>query len=185
MVRENGIRAMETAKAPPATKLQSAFEWTSVLVMAAVAVSLVFQLLFRVVTVSGNSMFATLQNGDKLLLTTLFYTPERGDVVVIRRPGSEDPLIKRVIAVGGDRLFIDNETGQVYLNGTLLDEPYTYGAVTPAYDTAGEVLVPEGHIFAMGDNRGDSLDSRILGTFPVKQVMGEVSFRLLPRPGQV
>lgn len=162
-------------------KLHSGFEWVSVMIVALVVVTLIFQFLFRMVSVSGNSMNNTLRHGDRLLLTGHYESLQRGDIVVIRRADGE-PLIKRVIAVGGDRLFIDGKTGEVHLNGNLLDEPYVGGQRTEPYAFTTETVIPDGHIFAMGDNRGDSLDSRGLGAFPLDQVMGKVVFRLLPRP---
>ena len=168
----------------PSARLKSGFEWMSTMIVALIAVACVFVLLFRVVTVDGPSMNDTLAHGDSLVLTSLFFTPERGDIVVINRPGTY-PLIKRVIGVSGDRIRIDEESGQVYLNDVLLDEPYIKGDVTPVYDMTDTVTVPEGHLFVMGDNRCDSLDSRSLGTFPLEQVMGEVTWRLSPRFGRI
>ena len=168
----------------PSMRLKSAFEWMSTMIVALVAVACVFALLFRVITVDGSSMKDTLAHGDSLVLTSLFYTPERGDIVVINRPGSY-PLIKRVIAIGGDRIRIDEESGQVYLNDILLNEPYIKGEVTPICEMVNTVTVPEGHLFVMGDNRCDSLDSRSLGTFPLSQVMGEVAWRLYPHFGHL
>lgn len=165
-------------------KLHSVFEWVSVMIVALVVVTLIFQFLFRMVSVNGNSMMSTLHHGDRLLLTGNYESMQRGDIVVIRCTDGE-PLIKRVIAVGGDRLLIDGETGEVHLNGELLDEPYVGGQKTEPYAFAIETVIPDGHIFVMGDNRGGSLDSRLLGTFPLEQVMGKVVFRLLPRPGKL
>lgn len=161
--------------------LRSGFEWVSVMIVALVAVTLIFQFLFRMVSVDGNSMSNTLHHGDRLLLTGHYESLQRGDIVVIRRAAGE-PLIKRVIAVGGDRLFIDGETGEVYLNGVLLSEPYVSGQKTEPYVFTAETVIPDGYIFVMGDNRGDSLDSRGLGAFSLEQVMGKVVFRLLPHP---
>ncbi len=168
----------------PSAKLKVAFEWVSTMIVALVAVACVFALLFRIITVDGVSMTNTLHHGDSLVLTSLFYTPQRGDIVVINRPDG-DPLIKRVIGVGGDHIRIDEITGLVYVNNTLLDEPYVKGGVTPPYEMLAAVTVPEGHLFVMGDNRCDSLDSRSLGTFPLNQVMGEVTWRLSPHPGRI
>ncbi len=157
------------------------FECMSSLVVALVLVVLVFTFLFRTVTVSGHSMHATLRHGDCLILVTALYTPQRGDVVVIDRAGDE-PLIKRVIAVAGDTVAIDEKNGKVLLNDQVLDEPYVFGGFTPSmgFDTA--YTVQDNEVFALGDNRVDSLDSRQLGAFSVKDIVGEAVFRLLPLP---
>ncbi len=166
------------------TPLQSGFDWMSTLIAALIAVVVVFTFLFRMVTVSGHSMRNTLHHGDRLVMLTEWYTIDRGDVVVIARP-DEEPLIKRVIAVAGDTIAIDAESGAVLLNGQTLDEPYVRGGVTPTFGFTDAYTVREGEIFAMGDNRLDSLDSRQLGAFSVDEVLGETVLRLFPSPGVV
>lgn len=172
----------ETANAAE-KRLSAGFEWVGSAVTALVAVALIFALLFRVVSVDGASMTNTLQHGDRLLLSSLPYSPEHGDVVVITRSNAS-PLIKRVIGVAGDTIRIDEE-GAVYRNGEQLSEPYIRGTNTPQNGMDAEITVPEGYIFAMGDNRGDSLDSRILGCFSLRDVVGETFFRLSPNPGKI
>lgn len=159
--------------------LNECFEWGSVLIGALIAVVVIFTVFFRVVTVSGDSMFETLHDGDRLILITQFYKLDRGDVVVIRRDG-EEPLIKRVIALGGDTLDIDPETNKVILNGKELDEPYIYGGNTPPRNFNGPYTLDDGEVFAMGDNRHGSLDSRQLGVFTENDVLGETVFRIFP-----
>ena len=122
----------------------------------------------------------TLMNHDRLILTNLFYKPERGDIVVINRY-TQEPLVKRIIAVGGDTLDIDAETGEVILNGEVLEEPYL-DCFTPRNPLTGEVTIPEGHLFVMGDNRGNSHDSRSgdIGFVSEKDIMGKAVFRIWP-----
>ena len=122
----------------------------------------------------------TLMNRDRLVLSVLPYTPERGDIVVVGRDAQE-PLVKRVIGVAGDTLEIDEEQHKVRLNGELLDEPYVQYP-TPAYDMTGEVAVPEGYVFVMGDHRNDSHDSRAadIGLVPVDDIVGWAAFRIWP-----
>ena len=149
--------------------------------LCAVTVLLVvFSMFFRPCTVQGESMIPTLQNGDQLLLSNLDYQPAVGDIVAIRREGGT-PLIKRVIALGGDTLFIDPESGKVYRNGALLEEPYLT-VKTPAIQTVGEIIVPEGMLFVMGDNRLNSHDSRYadIGPVAVEQVLGKAVWRFYP-----
>lgn len=159
--------------------LATCFEWVSLLITALVSVVIIFALFFRVVSVSGDSMDDTLQDGDRLILITQFYTIERGDIVVVTREG-EEPYIKRVIAVAGDTIDIDNESGCVMLNGQALSEDYVLGGYTPSLGFDGPYTVREGEVFAMGDNRRWSLDCRQLGAFSVNDIAGEAAFRLLP-----
>lgn len=183
---------MHIAQSSPERKsgkwLAAGFEWVGSAVTALVAVALIFTLLFRVVSVDGASMSYTLTHGDRLVLSSYPYTPERGDIVVITR-SNDSPLIKRVIGIAGDTIRIDGETGQVFRNDEVLDEPYILGAVrdgtTPQNGMDEEIIVPEGTVFAMGDNRHDSLDSRMLGCFPLDDVVGKVLLRLAPNPGRI
>lgn len=146
----------------------------------AVLATLLFFVLFRPVTVQGNSMKPTLQNGDYLLLYCFDYIPEQGDVVVIERENAE-PLIKRVVAVAGDTVYIDPVTQLVYCNGERLEEPYLT-TTTPPLGMTEAVTVPEGHIFVLGDNRYNSHDSRSddIGMVNVESVIGKALVRLYP-----
>lgn len=159
--------------------LASCFEWVSLLIAALVSVVIIFALFFRVVGVSGDSMDNTLQDGDRLILITQFYELERGDIIVATREG-EEPYIKRVIALAGDTIDIDDESGRVLLNGEELNEEYVLGAYTSSFGFDGPYTVREGEVFAMGDNRQWSLDCRQLGAFSVDDIAGEAAFRLFP-----
>lgn len=92
-----------------------------------IVVVLVFTFLFRIVGVDGRSMQTTLMDKDRLILSALPYTPERGDIVVINRY-TKEPLVKRIIAVENDTISIDEESHRVILNGEILDEPIYSGA---------------------------------------------------------
>ena len=170
------------------------FEWLDVLVTAMVAVVLIFSLLFRVATITGDSMLNTLHGGEKVIISNLGYTPSRGDIVVVSRNASnsvEDeatsdlPIIKRVIAVGGDTVNIDFERGIVIVNGEELKEPYARTLTTQKKDLDFPMYVPEGYIFVLGDNRADSLDSRSSligenGLINNRYVLGHAIFRIFP-----
>ncbi len=160
------------------------YDWISSAIAALVVVALVFALLFRVVSVDGASMTNTLQHGDRLLLSSVSYSPAYEDIVVITRT-QDAPLIKRVIGLAGDRIRIDAATGIVYRNDAPLAEPYVRGGFTPNNGMTEELTVPEGHIFVLGDNRSDSLDSRILGPLSLENVVGKVMYRIAPNPGSV
>ena len=160
---------------------QVCFEAAQVVCTALVAVVILFTFVCRLVDVKGSSMETTLLNGDRLLLSNLPYTPAYGDIVVVDRGETQEPLIKRVIGLPGDTLSIDGQTGAVYRNGVLLQEPYVTDP-TALEQMDGTVLVPEGTVFVMGDNRasGHSLDSRTFGCVAQERVVGKVVYRLFP-----
>lgn len=161
----------------PGEAVTSVYDWVGAAVIALVVVALVFSLFFRVVNVDGDSMTNTLKDGEKLLLSGIV-TPDYGDIVVIRRE-DDTPLIKRVIGLPGDKISI--REGQVYRNGELLKEPYTRDGDTPNNGLDTAYTVPEGGIFVLGDNRRESLDSRILRDhIRMADVVGVVTFRLKP-----
>ena len=170
-------------------------DWVEIFLSALVTVILIFTFFFRLVVVNGESMTNTLQPEDHLGISTLFYTPSRGDIVVLQVPSYEDgkkPLIKRVIATGGEWVDIDFDTWQVYVGSspeTLepIDEPYVryldgeqmrYAYTKEQYP----MQIRPGHLFVMGDNRNGSLDSRdsIIGQINENYVMGHVLLRLFP-----
>ena len=160
--------------------IDTVFDWIQAAALALAIVAILFSCLFRVVNVSGDSMTNTLQNGEKLLLSSALMNPEYGDIVVIRRE-NDTPLIKRVIGLPGDTIFINETTGVVYRNGEALDEPYVRGGFTPTKGLNSPYIVPEDGIFALGDNRRDSLDSRMLrDSLKMDDVVGVVTHRLAP-----
>ena len=102
------------------------FDWIQSLVVALFACVLIFTFLVRVVGVVGTSMLNTLHPGDRILVSNLFYTPKRGDIIVLRKESfNSEPIVKRVIATEGETVTIDFEGGIVYVDGVALDEPYT------------------------------------------------------------
>lgn len=155
------------------------FDFVSTVAGAIAAVMLILVFLFRVVTVDGQSMVPNLQHGDRLILTDVTTRYKRGEIVVISR-SDDAPLVKRVVAVAGDTIdFLD---GRVYLNGSLLEEPYidqeTYDVSPGPPDFP--LTVPRGYVFVMGDNRGNSLDSRSyeVGLIDIHNIMGKVLVHL-------
>ena len=158
-------------------------EWFDALVFSLTLVLLILLFVVRTVNVDGQSMVPTLQNGDQLIAYSLFYEPERGDVVVVDGYTSfGQPLVKRVIAVGGDEVDINFENGEVAVNGALLQEDYISDLTQQQYDIRFPVTVPEGCVFLMGDNRPYSIDSRHsdIGFIDKRDLLGKVIFRLLP-----
>lgn len=162
----------------------SVYDIVSIVMSAFIIIAVVFTFVFRLVGVSGQSMTNTLQNGD-WLLTVNKASYERGDIVVITEPNYfDEPLIKRVIAKGGETVDIDYTTSTVYVNGVALVEPYTReDFILPKLDDIQfPYTVPEGHIFCMGDNRNGSTDSRsnLIGPLDERYVLGKAVVRILP-----
>lgn len=165
------------------------YEWVRALVSAVTAVVLVFTFAVRMIGVDGHSMVPTLQNGDRLAVTAglLAGTYRPGDIVVLRKDSFlDEPIVKRVIAVGGQTVDIDFSTGSVFLDGKLLNEPYINELTFREEGTCFPLTVPEGSIFVMGDNRNHSNDSRDarLGTVDTGYVIGRAVFLLYPGPDQ-
>lgn len=162
------------------------YEWLEAVAFALALVVLMFTFVFRIVSVSGPSMQPTLHGGDRIVLSSLFYTPKNGDIVVVTQPNSHDnePLIKRVIAVEGQTIDVDAETDTVTVDGVKLNETYILEQDIRREGDAYEfpITIPEGKVFVMGDNRNDSFDSRDpgLGMVDEKYIMGKAVFRIYP-----
>lgn len=150
---------------------------------AIITVFLIFAFAFRVVGVEGNSMNNTLQNGDWVAVSGIVTEFERGDIVVITQPWERNvPIIKRVIGVEGDTVYIDFSSGKVYINGEEIYEPYIAQPTHLYYDVEFPVTVGKNELFVMGDNRNDSLDSRSskIGMVDKHYVLGKTVFRFYP-----
>lgn len=162
------------------------FSWLQALVFALLLLILSFTFLGRIISVEGDSMYPTLHNKDMLLLQCAAYEPKQGDIVVLTKPfaGFTDPIVKRIIATGGQTVRIDYDEGLVYVDEVPLNEPYIYEAMrlpNPSLPiTYAEV--PEGYVFVMGDNRNNSTDSRHadLGVVDERYILGRAFFILLP-----
>ena len=161
-------------------------EWLEAVAIAVMVVLLVFTFVLRQVVVEGDSMFPTLENGDRLLITHLFYTPKQGDIIVVNCEGENKlnkTIIKRVIATEGQEVNIDFENAVVTVDGVALEEDYI-NALTTRNDGAFKypVTVPENCVFVMGDNRNHSTDSRSpeVGFLSDDDVLGKAFFRLTP-----
>ena len=167
------------------------YYWVQALVMVLIGLILACTFLGRVITVDGDSMVPTLHDGNLLLLQSLGYTPQQGDVVVLRKPGfpppprETAPIVQRVIAVGGQHVRVDYEANAVFVDGVALEEPYILQAMAAPFSDEMNVLdivVPEGSIYVMGDNRNNSSDSRhqALGAVDTRYVLGRVLCVMFP-----
>lgn len=147
---------------------------------------LLFLVVFRVILVTGDSMFTTLWDGDYLLLVSELFCgdPEPGDIVVISKQSFDDgsPIVKRVIATQGQTVDIDFESGTVYVDGQALREPYIHNETTNEEGTVFPLTVAENCIFVLGDNRAVSLDSRSpqIGQIDRREVLGKAICLMIP-----
>ncbi len=163
----------------------SVFEVFEAVVAAFIVVTVIFTFFFRIFNVDGPSMRPTLENGEKIVVSTIGYKAEKGDVIVLSSTeGIKEPIVKRLIAVGGDVVDINFTTGVVTVNG--IEEEYTDELTNQQFDTAFPIKVPDGKVFVLGDNRGNSLDSRSsqIGCVDERLIVGKVLFKILP-PGKV
>ena len=143
-------------------------------------------LVFRVVVVSGTSMNMTLLDGDYLLLlsNTFYRQPGQGDIIVVSKSSFDDgaAFVKRVIATEGQTVDIDFEQGIVYVDGVALVEPYINNLTTTSGGVQFPLVVDEGCVFALGDNRGISKDSRYpdIGLIDTREILGKAIFLIVP-----
>lgn len=158
------------------------YDWSRYIIITLVFAVIVLTFFLRVVGVDGRSMMNTLLHGDKVVVTNFMYTPKDGDIVVISHAEKYDKaIIKRIIATEGQTLQIDYKNQRVYVDGTLLDEPYVSSELKEGNAEIPSVI-PEGKVFVMGDNRFDSLDSRSveIGLIDVENIIGKAQFILYP-----
>ncbi len=186
LISNNGQNPSGEGGAPSQSAAVELYEWFHAAVYAVVCVVLIFTFFLRTAQVSGKSMLDTLQDQDRLMISRFFYTPRRGDIVVITKPNLDnEPLIKRIVATGGQTVDIDFEYGIVYVDGKALDEPYIKEPTNLKLDVQFPVTIPEGSIFVMGDNRNHSRDSRDSSIFTVDEryILGKVILRIMPFAG--
>ena len=160
------------------------YDWVHCLSIALIICVVIFAFFIRLIDVRGTSMNPTLNNGDKMLVSGLFYSPKAGDVVVFKKDeyDPERALVKRVIATEGQVINIDFDNGIVYVDGEPLEEDYIMEPTTNKIDFIGPQTVPEGCVFVMGDNRNASTDSRKneIGMVDSRLILGKAYFVIYP-----
>ena len=184
---ENSGPSMNTSLAALGRGAKAFFDWALVVVIALVVALGVRTFLLAHFVVEGSSMYSTLETGDRVFVNKVSYRlhdPNRGDVVVLHeiRGTSERDLIKRVIAVGGEE--IEMRSCEVRVGGQLLLEPYLDPTVVTPGNCGGDfgpLIVPEGTVFVMGDNRAGSQDSRALGPILLDDIVGRAFVVFWPR----
>lgn len=167
--------------------ISSVFEWIELFVFSFSLVLLIMTFVVRHSPVIGSSMAHTLEENDILLVSGVMYEPKQNDIIVFQSPnvGYDEPLVKRIIAVGGQEINIDFATWTVSINDEKLDETYINyeeGHSMLSSNMQFPLTIPEGYVFVMGDNRNHSLDSRnaMVGLVDVNYIIGRVIFRIYP-----
>lgn len=160
------------------------YDWIQCLASALIVCVVLFIFFIRVIDVKGTSMYPTLNNQDKMLVSDVFYKPKAGDIVVFKKD-QYDPdkaLVKRVIATEGQEINIDFDKGIVYVDGEPLEEDYINELTTTKLDFIGPQTVPKGCVFVMGDNRNMSTDSRKseIGMVDNRLIIGKVYCVIFP-----
>lgn len=168
------------------------YEWLQLFLGCVVAAVVLFNCVARLTRVDGDSMKNTLQDGEIMLIWSLGYAPEQGDIVVLNKtpvllPHWAEPraIVKRVIATGGQTVDIDYAAGAVYVDGQPLDEPYIAEEMYLPFVSSMQGShweVPEGSVFVMGDNRNNSTDSREVQIGPIDTgyILGKAVLALWP-----
>lgn len=182
-IENNTIPVLSTKNSKSPSLIDEILDTFDTVIFSVFIVILIFIFLFKIATVDGPSMNPTLTNGDKIVITHLFFEPQNNDIVVINSTGLKKAIVKRIIATSGQEIMIDFDLGKVSVDGVLQSEPFikdltTYNAGQYTYP----LLVPEGYVFVMGDNRGNSTDSRSPSVRLVSEdyIVGKVIFRLFP-----
>lgn len=142
-----------------------------------VVIMAIFYILMGISTVQGNSMYPTLHNGEKVIYNRRNSDYKVGDVIVLKRPDGEE-FVKRIVAVAGDTVNIQN--GKLYVNGeeAKLNGPIGETKPSDKSNVKYPVTVEDNQVFVMGDNREVSEDSRMFGAVSLDDVKGKITWYL-------
>ncbi|MGF7048709.1 signal peptidase I [Paenibacillus sp. DS2015] len=191
---QDDIKDHEDKDKPTKKRNNEVIEWLKAIIIAVVLVVLIRWLLFKPFIVDGPSMQPNFHTGERVIVNEILYDirePKHGEVIVFHVPSEGRDFIKRVIAVAGDTVKVEGDT--VLVNGVPVNETYIQGAIDEAHqqnklyndkdfpnDEIPENIVPEGYVFAMGDNRSDSKDSRMIGYVPLSDIVGRADVIFWP-----
>jgi signal peptidase I len=149
------------------------------ILITAALVFILFGVIAGIAIVKGDSMMPSLTDGSLALFYRLDSTYERNDIVIFKPSDQDEFLIKRVVAVEGDTVDINNETGELLINGIVHKENTIIGETYKREDGVKfPLIVPRDFVFVMGDNREVALDSRYLGTINTQCLIGKVVFEI-------
>lgn len=182
---------------PKTSKAHIILDYVEMFILAILAVLVIFTFAFRLCQVQGGSMQNTLQNGEMVITTNILYTPKQGDIIVFHQTSQtlNEPIIKRVIATEGQTVKIDfSESNEmtIWVDGVKYEDKYAFldplrKHIYPQHNFNSETLifeavVPEGHVFVLGDNRDNSNDSRSseIGFVDTHRILGKAIFRTKP-----
>lgn len=182
--RQDRINKKKQKKPHPI--LSEIISWIWSIIVACVLMAILYFFIGRPFTVSGQSMYPTLHNGDHMIMSKLGGI-NRFDVVILKAPDEDKEYIKRVIGMPGDTLEV--KSGVLYINGKVVEQPFINSDNSKKTvfiddftlkELTGVDKVPEGKYFVMGDNRGVSKDSRMIGFIDASAIEGKAVFTVWP-----
>lgn len=163
-------------------------DWLKSFILIGSVTAFIYLFIMAPYVVQGRSMESTLHDGERVMVNKAIYyfqDPQPGDIVIIHPDASGENWIKRVVAVAGDT--VEAKDDQLYVNGQPLAEEYlaenrkkSEAANVPLTEDFGPVTVGEGSVFVMGDNRNNSMDSRVIGPVRLDHVVGRAEFVYWP-----
>lgn len=195
--RKPGVIMLYRPEYKRRSAVDTVYDWLLTVAVSVIAAAMVISFVLCIAVVDGPSMLDTLESGNVLAVLRNSHEPQPGDIVIISRnfengmffeeqhEGQNEMIVKRVIAVAGQTVDIDTESGTVYVDGVPLDEPYIKDPTTVNFGTEYPLYVREGTVFVMGDNRLISKDSRSsdVGLIDCRYIIGRAVFRLVPFGG--